>query len=79
MSLGWLELREALDEFFCAASGKTHGDAAVLFIAFHADNSANSVARMANLAAKHGICIGAAFYGWPAKRTGRSGGFGSRH
>src|SRR5271155_4429801 len=76
---GWLELSIALDEFFCSPARKTHGDAPVFFVAFDADNSANAVARVANFATKHGVCVGAAFGSGPAERVGGAGGFGRCH
>src|SRR5690242_7741933 len=53
--LSWFELRKTFDEFFGAATRKAHGNAAVFLIAFHSDYGPDSIARVANLAAKHGI------------------------
>src|SRR5579859_2346182 len=58
-----LELRVAFDEFFCAAAGEADGKAAIVFIAFDADDGADTEFGMANFAAKHGI-------GWGAARSG---------
>src|SRR5881394_1060407 len=55
-----LELGVALDEFFCAAAGEADGEAAIIFIAFDADDGADSVFGMANFAAEHGIGWGTA-------------------
>src|SRR5579872_584469 len=68
-SSGRFELCVALDEFLCSPARKTDGDAAVFFVTFDADDGSDSIGRMANLAAKHGIGISAAFYCWPAKRA----------
>ena len=52
-----LKLRVAFDEFFRAATGKSDGEATVVFVAFDADNGANAVFGMANSLAEQGICI----------------------
>src|SRR5580658_8973820 len=77
-SLGWLELSKSLDKFLCPAAWKTYRDAAIFLVAFHTDDGAYAVARVAHLSAKHRICIGAAFYGWPAKGACAAGGLGRR-
>src|SRR2546430_13045207 len=59
-SLGWLELGVALDEFFCAAAGEADGEAAVVFVAFDADDSADAIFGVANFAAEQGVGWGAA-------------------
>src|SRR6266704_3767749 len=69
-TLSWLELGVAFDEFFCASAREADGEAAVVFVTFDADDSANAVFGMANFAAEHGI-------GWcPAgSRTTEAGRF----
>src|SRR5256885_14682936 len=69
-TLSGLELGVAFDEFFCAAAGEAHGEAAVVFISFDTDDGADAVFGMANFAAEHGVGWGAA-----GKRTNRSWGF----
>src|SRR5256885_5134926 len=59
-TLSGLELGVAFDEFFCAAAGEAHGEAAVVFISFDTDDGADAVFGMANFAAEHGVGWGAA-------------------
>ena len=60
LGLHLLELGVAFDELLCAAPGETDGDAPVLVVAFDAHDSANSVARVANLLPQKRIRIRAA-------------------
>ena len=63
----WLELGVAFDEFYCATTGETNGETAVVFIAFDADDRTDAVFRMADFAAEHGICFDAAANGGAAE------------
>src|SRR5882724_13464150 len=69
-TLSGLELGVALDEFFCAAAREAHGEAAVVFITFDADDGTDSVFGVTNFAAEHGI-------GWctARSRTAEAGSF----
>src|SRR5258705_12677653 len=69
-TLSGLELRVTFDEFFCAAPGEADGEAAVVFITFDTDDGADSVFRVTNFAAEHGIGWGAA-----GSRTTEAGSF----
>ena len=57
--LGLGEVGVALNEFFCAAAGEAHGDAAILFVAFYTNYCAYAVFGVADFAAEHGV-------GWSA-------------
>src|SRR5260370_16501442 len=63
------ELRVPLDKLLRAASGETHGYAAVFVVALYADNSSDSKARMTDFAPQHGIGIAAAFCGGAAEKN----------
>src|SRR5437667_7589947 len=69
-TLRGLELSVAFDEFFCAAAGEADGDATVVFIAFNADDGADSIFRMADFAAEHRIG-----WGTTRSRTSEAGSF----
>ena len=55
-----LELGVAFDEFFGAAAGESDGEAAIVVVAFDADDSADSVLRVTNFLAEQGIGIATA-------------------
>src|ERR1700674_5297293 len=52
LALHLFQLGVALDEFLCAPSGKTDGEAPVLVVPFNADDGADTVTRIANLPAE---------------------------
>ena len=55
-----LQLGVTLDEFFGAAAGEGDGEAAVVFVAFNADDGADAVFGMAHLLTDQRIGAGAA-------------------
>jgi len=55
-----LELGVTFDEFFGAAAGKGDGKAAIVVIAFDADDGADAVFRVTDSSAEQRICICAA-------------------
>ena len=67
MLLRLFELRVALDKLLRAASGKAHGDAPVLVIAFHSHDCSDAVAGMPHLSPQHGMRVAAAFRGGPSE------------
>src|SRR5712692_7239502 len=62
------ELRVPLDKLLRAASGETHGYAAVFVVALDADDGSDAEARMTNFTPQHGIGIAAALCGGAAER-----------
>ena len=54
------QLSVAFDEFLRPATGETDGEPSVLVVAFDTDDSADTIARMANLLSKKRIRIRAA-------------------
>src|SRR5215469_3699725 len=68
--LGLFQLGVALDEFFCAAAGKAHGNTTVFVVAFDADDGSDAVAWMAHSSAEHGIRVATAFCGRAAEGRG---------
>ena len=59
-ALHLFQLGVAFDEFFCAPPRETDGKAAVLIIAFDADNRAYAEIRVANLLAQKRVRVGSA-------------------
>jgi hypothetical protein len=62
-----LKMGVALHEFFCSAAGKSDGEAAVVFVAFNADDRADTVFRMADALAEQRIRVAAATRGGTAE------------
>jgi|HubBroStandDraft_5_1064220.scaffolds.fasta_scaffold12988_2 hypothetical protein len=61
---GWLGLGElgvAFDEFFGATAGEGYSEFAVVFVAFDADDGADSIFGMADFLAEHGVGAGGFF------------------
>src|SRR6202166_3078773 len=52
------ELRVSLNEFFCAAAGKTYRHAPVFIVAFHAHNRSGAIGWMPNFSPQHRVGIG---------------------
>ena len=65
-----MELGVAFDEFFGAAAGEADREAAVVFIAFDADDGADAVFGMADFAAEHGVGFDVAATNRRAAETG---------